>query len=332
MEAKNGQHHLVVSNCSISNVGGSGVRLKYAYSIDILNNRIHHTGDYGIADKGGSSFVLISGNDVSFPGIDCIYIASTNFKIDSNYLHDNSKPVDPYEHADGIQVFLDPDNYYKQGLFKSGIIICNNTIALNVAPNNKTIQSNSLMLENAEGIEVFNNVVLGRKTSNVIDVKNCPRSIVYNNTFIDSRHQGIYIHSSKGCHVFNNLVYGSTGQSLLVTDDSTRGFLSDYNIFSSPVKWGSSIVSLQDYSEVTGMDKHSLYVRYAPGIIDYVKTYGNFGSKIPTFKLTKGSPAVDKGFPNANDLFKYPQKDIEGSQRCANGMIDIGAYEFAACK
>jgi parallel beta-helix repeat protein len=333
MEAKNGQHHLVVSNCSISNVGGSGVRLKYASYIDILNNRINHTGDYGIADKGGSSFVLIGGNDVSFPGIDCIYIASTNFRIDNNYLHDNSKPVDPHEHADGIQVFLDSDDYYKQGLFKSNIIISNNTIALNVPPNNGTIQSNSMMLENAEGMEVFNNIVLGRKTSNVIDVKNCPRSIIYNNTLIDSRHQGIYINkNSKGCHVFNNLVYGSTGQSLLITDDSTRGFLSDYNIFSSPIKWGSSIVSLQDYSGATGMDKHSLYIRYAPGIIDYGKSFSNSGSKIPTYRLIKSSPAVDKGFPNENDLFRYPKKDKEGSQRCVNGVIDIGACEFTPGK
>jgi parallel beta-helix repeat protein len=190
-----------------------------------------------------------------------------------------------------------------------------------------------MMLENAEGLEVFNNVVIGRKTSNVIDLKNCPRSIIYNNTFVDSRHQGIYINkNSKGCHVFNNLVFGSVGQSLLITDDSTRGFLSDYNIFSSPIKWGSSIVSLQDYSDATGMDKHSLYVRYEPGVVDYGKSFGNSGYKIPTYKLIKSSPAVDKGFPNENDLFRYPQKDREGSQRCVNGVIDIGACEFTPGK
>jgi parallel beta-helix repeat protein len=323
IDSKYGQHHLVVANCRIHHVAGSGIRIRYAQNIGIVKNLIYNTGEYGIADKDHSAHVLLSGNDISFPGIDCIYISSPHFTIDGNYLHDNSKPTNPNEHADGIQIFIDLDDY-REKPFTTGIIIRNNTIKLNPGRCNKSIQSNSLMLENAGRLSIYNNVVIGLRASNVIDIKNCPGSGIFNNTFVDSRHQGIYIHeNSTGCSVYNNLVYGSKGQSLLVAENSVAGLNSDYNIFSGPVKWKRSIMPLGRFADITGNDRHSILVTAKPGFVDY---NGH------NLKITEFSPAYNSGYPNNSGLIEYPACDIDGKQRCIGGLIDIGAYECAPAR
>jgi hypothetical protein len=317
LKSKYGQHHISVSNCRISKMEGSGVRIRYAKNILVANNRIFNTGQYGITDKDHSSNIIIAGNDISYPGIDCIYIASPGITIDNNYLHDNSKPVDVREHADGIQVFIDKRFY--SGL-RSNIIVSNNKIRLNVSNGNNSIQSNSMMLENAGGVRIFNNVVIGKNTSNVLDVKNCPNSQIFNNTLIDSKHQGIYVHQgSTGCSIFNNIAVGSAGQSLLVNADSTAGLKSDHNIFSTPVKWKKAIMPLEDFSAWTGLDKHSIHIGKQTTV------FSDIGKE--NFRVLKTGPAVNGGYANLGGLIKYPKLDKAGNPRCIGGLIDIGAYE-----
>jgi len=176
-----------------------------------------------------------------------------------------------------------------------------------------------MMLENAGNLEIYNNVVIGSGTSNVLDVKNCPDSNIFNNTLVGSKHQGIYVHNgSNRCRVYNNFVYRAKGQSLLVTADSTNGFISDHNIFSSPIKWGRSIMELEEFTILTGHDRHSKYVISEPGFIDR-KNYN--------LRIVKSSPAFNGGFKNINGIIRYPEHDIDGKPRCLKGSIDIGAYE-----
>jgi hypothetical protein len=270
---------------------GDGVRIMAAKNTQVLNNKMHHV-QYGVkversnAGSNGATNTLIKGNEIYKPGVDCIYLAAPGVTVDGNNLHDNNATYSAGEHADGVQVYM------KSYTANSKIVFSNNLIDLKDQPGSQR-QCNSLMLENAGGITIFNNVINGRNEANGINLKSCPDSKVFNNTVVDVANSTIYVHKGSTVASSNVLVYNNIAPGIKVLSDGSRS--------------GS-----QTGNNSVGTDPQ--FVNKAAG----------------DFRIKAGSPAVDKGYANSDKKLPYPDACIDGGQRIVNGKIDIGAYEFGA--
>jgi hypothetical protein len=269
---------------------GDGVRVMGAKETQIIKNKMFRV-QYGVkvessGSDGASSSTLIKGNEIYKPGVDCIYLAAPGITVDSNVLHDNNATYEAGEHADGVQVYMkdfNPD---------SKITFSNNIIDLKDQPGSQR-QSNSLMLENAGKITIFNNVINGRGESNGINLKSCPDSKVFNNTVVDTANSTIYIHKGSTVASDNAKVYNNIASSIKVTSDGSE----------------------------SGQESGNNLVGTDPQFTD--KAAGDF-------TLKSGSPAIDKGYENSDKKLPYPATCLGGGERIVNDKIDIGAYEFGA--
>jgi hypothetical protein len=267
---------------------GDGVRIKGAKNTQVLNNKMYYV-QYGVKverSSGGNSATntVITGNEIYKPGVDCIYLAAPAVTVDKNYLHDNNETYKPDEHADGIQVYMAAYTPNSQFEFSNNIIDLNDQLG---SPR----QSNSMMLENAGGITIFNNVINCRNESNGINLKSRPDAKVFNNTLIDTNNYSIYVHTGSTVPSTNVKVYNNITPILKApTNGSQIGYEAGNNL--------------------VGTD---------PMFVD-----GEAGD----FRLMPGSPAIDNGYANIDNKLPYPATDIDGGDRIVNNMIDIGAYEY----
>jgi hypothetical protein len=291
LESPSSTGNIIMSNVLHDSTDrGDGVRVMGAKETQIIKNKMFRV-QYGVkvessGSDGASSSTLIKGNEIYKPGVDCIYLAVPGITVDSNVLHDNNATYEAGEHADGVQVFMkefNPD---------SKITFSNNIIDLKDQPGSQR-QSNSLMLENAGKITIFNNVINGRGESNGINLKSCPDSKVFNNTVVDTANSTIYIHKGSNAASTNVKVYNNIASSIKVTNDGSE----------------------------SGQESGNNLVGTDPQFTD--KAAGDF-------TLKSGSPAIDKGYENADKKLPYPATCLGGGERIVNGKIDIGAYEFGA--
>lgn len=270
---------------------GDGVRIMAAKNTQVLNNEMHHV-QYGVkversnASGDDVTNTLIKGNEIFKPGVDCIYLAAPGVTVDDNNLHDNNATYSAGEHADGVQVYM------KSYTADSKIVFSNNLIDLKDQPGSQR-QCNSLMLENAGGITIFNNVINGRNEANGINLKSCPNSKVFNNTVVDTANSTIYVHKGSTVASSNVLVYNNITPGIKVLSDGSKN--------------GS-----QTGNNLVGGD---------PQFVD--KAAGDF-------KVKAGSPVIDKGYANSDNKLSYPETCMDGGERIVNGKIDIGAFEFGA--
>jgi len=256
----------------------------------------------------------IHNNDISKAsscGIDLT--ATTNgTSVYLNTIHDSDLA---YEGAGGIYV----DNGQNNLVYQNITYNCSNGAGLSVNSETDGTQSsgnkfyNNICYLNKGGIYLGNDFGSGHKRSS--------ENFVYNNTFYGN---GSYvdIHIAAGSQnetVENNIVFtlnALSGASVIIDSGGETGLTMDYNLYyRDDGNLGLSYKGEWDWSlglwQAHGLDAHG--INSNPNFVDATNK---------NFRLTYGSPAVNKGVTLASVTVDY-----EGTARPQSTAYDIGAYE-----
>ncbi|MCL5292528.1 MAG: right-handed parallel beta-helix repeat-containing protein, partial [Actinobacteria bacterium] len=310
-------------------VAADGIRVQNSYAMLIQGNTIYRNNRAGIEERGGTragggraGYTTIRENTFRNPGEDNIFTYNSYGNVIEHNRFENQDSYNSALHNDNIQVAWVPT-----AGSDTATTIRNNYLYTT------TTSGNQLISEGGRGLKIYGNVIVGGHSTS-INLGSAPNSQIYNNTLVYSRYQSIYIHKhsnhpegSTGVKVYNNLVYqagASSGEALEVDSYSQSGFSSDYNIYhrnsgsSAVVQWGTSTYALSSFASKTGNDAHSLS---NPSSINL--------NPNDEYRLGAGSVAINRG-TNSPSGIVLPSTDRDGNARIANGLIDIGAYEYGA--
>jgi parallel beta-helix repeat protein len=315
-----GASYVVIDGFSITGMPRAGVRSvgfpdDFAEFVTVRNVTATNNGNWGIF-TGHVNDLLIESNTtsgsvnehgiyVSNSGDRPIIRNNVSFGNRSNGIHMNG---DASQGGDGII----------SGALVSGNRIYNNGTGGGSGINmdgvqNSRIENNLLYNNHASGISLYMIDGGGGSSGNV----------VVNNTIIEASDARWALNIQSGSTnntVRNNILLNNhpTHGAIDISPDSLPGFTSDYNAVISKFTKddSSSILSLAQWQAATSNDLHSFAATASQLFVSPATN---------DFHLKAGALAI-----NAGTSSLAPFADIDGTLRPANGVFDIGAYEFGA--
>jgi len=314
---------LEISNCNIHDNYQDGLHILGARGpnefdrILIHHNRIHHFNDDGIeiGIRGLSLYDNVFHSLANNGGIghpDGIQTCGGYMKVFKNTFYNIQHPSKP------CNAYMLITTYYPIPIEESKIYVYNNLIYHTPEPKAE---------DYTRGIK-FTRTPGGHATG-VSDV------YIVNNTIVGTPFYGLSIWVNgfttvRNVNVLNNIIYNcyriynsyanavslDTGKHTIGSYGGQAQLIIDYNIIHAGPEGADRIFhggNIYDYSSWT----------FTYGTQKHIK--GNPDPKLsPTYKLTRGSPAIDTGV-NLSDLFA---DDKDGNSRPKGTLWDIGAFEF----
>ena len=288
----------------------------------VRNCRCLDNGRWGIFTAFAGD-LLIEGNETAFSRDEHgIYVSNSADRIvvrDNRTHHNSSSGIQL--NADPAQRGDDPNDPQGDGIIEDALIERNviydngagGAAGINLASVRGSLVRNNLLYDNhATGIAGWDD----DEGSNDFGTRD---NRLVGNTIVqadDGRFAVSLVHGSTGNTVENNiLVHRGTRGSLEVDASSRPGLRSDYNVVADRFSDDEEFLDLTAWRAL-GFDANSLIA--PPAALFAAPAAGDY-------RLAAGSPAVDRGAPNA-DL----PVDITGLARPQGAGVDIGAYELAA--
>ncbi len=312
----NNANHLIIDGFTIENLNGDCLSTHQASptnpmrGLTIRNNRCTNAGGIGFYLSEVSESI-IENNNITNAGfiLDShgIYLAnagSDNTIIRKNIINNTA--------AGGIHINGDL-SVGGDGII-SGLIIEGNIIT--------GAGTNGLNMDGVQDSIIRNNIIYSNARHAIraytIDGAEGPRNLtIINNDLIADNGFPIKLSEDQGGHtIFNNILISPQG-SLVV---GTSNLVSDYNIISTnpnpySLNEEATMISLTEWRN-NGLGTHSQTA-------DLQTIFNNYPQD---FSLRTGSPAIDSGISNLNNI-QAPTTDINGITRPQGTTTDIGAYE-----
>lgn len=317
--------NVVVSNNLTST--SSGAVFVYDFNGKISNNIIDSNSfmnSYGggIAVANGSPIIdsnQISNNSGS--GIFKSYSSNYNLVISNNIISNNSQSgINGY--ATNIHDNLITGNYI--GINKPYGSCPNNTVTIE----RNLIANNTLKgLDLCSNILISNNVIVNNGSASSMGgaiVCDGASPVLINNTIANNlalSGGAVYCKNNSDPTFTNNIIWGNTannGQQIFLDDEN-----SDPSFYYCDIEGGQSGIDANFNifmgAYTNNIDSNPMFVIPSNG------SGTGYNGSIANWSLQVGSGCINAGNPTGS----YPLYDYAGNPRVIDGIIDIGAFEFA---
>ncbi|MEH2421171.1 MAG: choice-of-anchor D domain-containing protein [Nostoc sp.] len=258
--------HITISNNNVSKFPGAGIGTALSDYITVENNVVSGNSWYSPYGTQGITMLNLWNSDNNTTDYKVIIRGNTSF---------DNKSLIPWKTAGAIT--------------EGHGIMLDTSYDGNVAYTGKALISNNLVYNNGgAGIQIF-------KGENPVDIVN---NTIYQNSKVLSDGE-IFLNVAKNVRVYNNILYGSQGESLIFNNKSTN------------LTFNNNLA----YNGVFN-------VRGSGNILNQNPLFVNPANR--NFSLQPGSPAIDAGSNAFNSVTKNVPQDGDGN---GSVVIDIGAYE-----
>ncbi len=263
--------------------------------------------------------------------------SSGNPTISNNIFSNNVSTGSSYSYGGAIGCWGTPiihDNvfYNNQSLatdYSGGAIYCGSSSAPNIY-NNK-FANNSSPNRGGGAIYSYGNPTISNNIfSNNFALNGgaimCEGSggVLINNTFSNNKATfgGALYCTSSSPTITNSIMWGNTasnnGDQVYLNDEN-----SDPDFYYCDIQGGQSLIGLN--SNIFYLGTYSNNINQDPMFIAPTSGSGSgFNGLSSNLSLQSNSPCINTGKPTGT----YPATDIVGKPRIADGLIDIGAYEY----
>lgn len=328
------------SKAGIRMVAPPGSTEDEAGFITIRNCHVHHNGEWG-SFSGHVHRITVENNDVhDIADEHGVYLSNSadNHIVRGNRIWNNSSQgfhcnSDESQGGDGVTT----------GVLVENNIIWNNAIGgVYIDANGVERTSNgggsAINFDGVRESVIRNNVLYNNHASGIslyrIDGKlGAGDNVVVNNTIINGSAENPAARwcvnitdGSTGNVVFNNILLNYHGfrGSIIISEDSREGFVSDYNVVMNRLDpdgdGPTPPLTLEAWQAATGQDAHS--VAAAAG------SWGGMFEDLGEWdlRLSAGSVAADAGATSVGGV-AAPAVDAGGTGRPQGAGVDIGAFE-----
>ncbi|MEH2065372.1 MAG: choice-of-anchor D domain-containing protein [Nostoc sp.] len=258
--------HITIKNNNVSNFPGGGIATTKADYITIENNVVSGNSWYSPFGTQGITMVNLANSDNNTTDYKVIIQGNTSF--------DNKQLVPWYvagKITEGHGIMLDTS--YVGGVAYTGKVLISNNLTYN---------------NGGAGIQIL-------KGENPVDIVN---NTIYQNSQVVTYGE-IFLNSAKNVRVYNNILYGSQGESVISNNKS------DLLTFENNLAY-NGVFNVTGSGNILNQDP--LFVDAANG----------------DFRLKPGSAAIDAGSSLFNGISTNIPQDGDGN---GAALIDIGAYE-----
>ncbi|MCC7333449.1 MAG: right-handed parallel beta-helix repeat-containing protein [Pirellulaceae bacterium] len=289
-------------------IGGSGVG-----SNQVSDNTTHTNGRDGIyVDSGNTGQVTVVADNVTFNNI-FSGICAERAEVRNNtaygnqsaglFVTDSALAIGNISHSNTVGIISGENS-------GSGFAtVRNNTVYANVnagiRANYASVIQNNVVHMSPVGIyayDRFNGSVTGNVVYNInlvaLDIDNNESGVFSGNTIRQTTGDGVRVrNNSQFVSLTNHIIQVDSGIAVTVTNDSQRGFFSDYNLIHTPNSgtigsWnGVQYLNHSDWYYELGLDQHSL--------IGSTAEFDPLFVSASDFRLQAGSPAIDAADPDA---------------------------------
>jgi len=299
----------VVNELALRNSGSAGSRIRFI-SGQRWAAKIRSSSSYSVISLKGSYLDFIGFDIAGDPG-SCLGIADwgSNNQILNNHVHHIPAPAAVCKSNGGAGI--DSANYTGRN---SDVI---GNVVHDIGPWPSEDDRVHGIYHSNYGGRIWNNLVY-RCAGFGIDLSHFPdHTVVANNTIFNNVYGGIYIAEDNGgtkIMVVNNIVVHNRGWGIVephgeTPPDSGNTYLNNI-IYDNP---GHGDIHVNPGATVSGT------IMADPQFVHYT------GDNNGDYSLRESSPARNHGTSNY-----APSDDIHGGARAANGLLDIGAYEYGS--
>ncbi len=282
--------HVSIVNCTVDSARRFGIFCSFTTDFVVQGNTVTNT--IGNGDSGSGHGIYISNSDI-------------NPVIRSNTIAANATQG---LHLNG-DISQGGIGMIQGALIEGNVIYDNGANGINGdGVTNSRIQNNLIYNNGKHGIVLYHIDAAFGSTGNLI----------INNTIAQPASFGAAIElvsGSTGNTIYNNILLGGAHGTLIASEDSLPGLVSDYNIVLDQFEDDDTeeSFSLAQWQADSGQDLHSFMA--SPD-----QLFADASSN--DYHLALTSPALDAG----TSLFA-PPVDIAGQSRPLGTGIDLGAYE-----